>query len=246
MNYYISGISGFTGAAFATYLKERGESVFGIPRTMTMKDLICYFDDNEPDYIINLSTYGNHYYQTDISEMAQSNIINTYNILEALRHFDYIRFYHVSTSSVKFGVPTLYSITKQCGEQVAAMYPRVTISRPYSIYGEGEALHRFIPTVIASLKSGREMILDETATHDWIYIEDCIRAILDGKTEIGRGVAVTNLEVVRMLEEISGMKLNYLSGSFRTDGIDNWKADVGVYGINLFEGLKRVYDKFKW
>jgi nucleoside-diphosphate-sugar epimerase len=245
MNYLISGMSGFTGTAFANFLRDRGDNVYPIPRSFNIDTLIKYFNYKQPDYFIHLSTYGNHFHQTDFRQMVETNINGTYNILEAAKGFDYKQFFHVSTSSVKFGIPTHYSVTKYCGELLASKYKNVIVSHPYSIYGEGEARHRFIPTVIRCLKTGEQMVLDENATHDWIYVEDCIRAILAGKQEIGRGVAVKNIEVVRILEEIAHKKLNYIPGQLRAYDIDNWFAEEGVEGIYLHEGLKRVYDKFE-
>jgi hypothetical protein len=58
-------------------------------------------------------------------------------------------------------------------------------------------------------------------------------------------VAVKNIEVVRILEEFAHRKLNYIPGQLRAYDIDNWFAEEGVEGIDLHEGLKRVYDKFE-
>ena len=243
MNYYISGQSGFIGTAITKYLK--GNSVFAIPRGKSIEGLIKILYLNPPDYIIHLATYGNQCYQKDFPETVKANIIGTYNLLEAAKSFGYKAFYNLSTSSVTFfDKPTYYSITKFCAEQLAGMYKNVINVRPYSIYGPGEQKHRLIPTVINCLNTGVEMILDEKACHDWVYIDSAIKALFAGATKIGTGVKTTNLEIVRILEKISGKKLKYITGKMRIYDNEEWVCKEGIHDIGLYEGLKRTYEYY--
>jgi nucleoside-diphosphate-sugar epimerase len=245
MNYYISGQSGFLGTAITKYLNLRGESVHGIPRGQSEIGLMKLFHVNNPDYIIHLAAYGNQYYQKDFLEVVNANIIGTYTLLEAAKSFDYKIFYNLSTSSVTFfDKPTYYSITKLCGEQLAGMYKNVINVRPYSIYGPGEQKHRLIPTVIDCLNTGSEMILDERACHDWVYIDSAIEALFSSAKMIGTGIKTSNLEVVRILEQISGKKLKYTSGTLRVYDNEDWVCKEGVKDIGLYEGLKRTYEYY--
>jgi nucleoside-diphosphate-sugar epimerase len=240
MNYYISGISGFIGDAIRRYLQNKGESVHAIPHGQSIYNIQKLFWFIKPDYIINLASYGNHYNQKDFAEMVNGNILNTYNILEAASYYDYIRFYHVSTSSVVLKNQTPYSITKYCGEQLTRMYKNVTIARPYSVFGPGEADHRLVPTIILCLNSGKEMTLDEGSVHAWLYIDDMIEALFDGETELGNTVVYSNKEIVTMLEEISGKKLNYKPGKLRS--YDNKDWPTGNVESDIYEGLKKTYE----
>ncbi|HLD90545.1 MAG TPA: NAD(P)-dependent oxidoreductase [Patescibacteria group bacterium] len=241
MNYYISGQSGFLGTAITKYLE--GKSVFSIPRHQSIEQLKQLFYLNNPDVIIHLAAYGNQYYQRDFIGVVNANIIGTYNLLEAAKEFNYKTFYNLSTSSVTFfDKPTYYSITKLCGEQLAGMYKNVINVRPYSIYGPGEQKHRFIPTIIDCLNTGAEMILDERACHDWVYIDCAVEALFAGATRIGAGIKISNLEVVRMLEQISGKKLKYTSGTLRIYDNEDWVCKEGVKDIGMYEGLKRTYE----
>jgi Nucleoside-diphosphate-sugar epimerases len=243
MNYYISGKSGFIGKAIAKYLnnKDWNDLILTIQREWSVDELIEHFRQVPPDYIIHLATYGNHYEQKDFLQMVETNIIGTYNLLEAAKGFDYKAFYNFTTSSVFLKDQTLYSITKLCGEQLTGMYKNVVNVRPYSVYGPGEASHRFIPTVIDCLNSGKEMTLDETATHAWIFIDDLVSALFAGETEMG-GSKTSNIEVVRMLEHISGKTLNFIPGKLRSYDNDNWPAPKGVCYTSLYEGLKLTYE----
>ncbi len=244
MTYYISGSSGFIGRAISKYLNSKpwADTLFAIQRQWSMDDLRDHFRQIPPDYIIHTATYGNHHEQRDFAQMVEANIISTYNILEAAKGFDYKKIYNFTTSSVLLKNQTHYSITKYCAEQLTGMYRDVVNVRPYSVYGPGEASHRFIPTVINCLITGNEMTLDEGATHAWIYIDDLVKALFEGETELG-GEFISNKEIVLMLEEISGKKLRYISGKLR----DYNCADVPAPGIcytSLFEGLKLTYDYF--
>ena len=240
MNYCISGKSGFIGGAISRYLIERGEAVFRIPRDYSIEGLIKYFEVTKPDYIIHSATYGNHYDQKDFEQMIKINITGTYNLLEAAKTTNYKKFYNFTTSSVLLKDQTYYSITKYCGEQLSGMYRDVVNIRPYSVYGPGEAAHRFIPTVINCLNSGKQMTLDEGATHAWIYIDDLVKALFAAETELG-GVFTSNKEIVSILEEISGKRLNYTPAVLRSYNC----ADVPAPGIcytSLYDGLKQTYE----
>lgn len=241
MNYCISGKSGFIGQAVTRYLLEKGESVFGMPRGLTIEELVQYFDMTNPDYIVNMASYGNHYdYQKDFRQMVETNIMGTYNLLEAAKSTNYKLFYHVSASSIS---PSYYYETKLCGERLAKMYPRTIASIPYSVYGPGEARHKFIPTVTRALFTGETLTIDENATHDWILVTDLVEALFAGETELGTGTKTTNIEVIRMLEDISGKKLNYKTGKLRSYDNDNWKASKGVSRhVDIYDGLKLTYE----
>jgi UDP-glucuronate 4-epimerase len=248
MKALISGMSGFIGQALKKRLESDGCTVIGVPRG---------FDDTFPfshifdaDYICHLAAYGNHSYQNDISGMILSNILYTNELFSILENNKCLkRFYNFSTSSVTLPVQTPYSITKKCAEEIAIYYkdtfnlPIVNI-RPYSVYGIGEANHRFIPTVIKCLLSGEQMVLDENATHDWIFIESFIDALLSGHTEIGSGIKTTNKQVVELLEQISGKKLNYKPGKLRVYDNDNWVCPKGVPCISLKEGLEKTFEHY--
>lgn len=242
MNYYISGISGFIGKSLAKYLTDNGNSVHRINRDMSITEYIRIFRACRPDYIIHTATYGNHYNQNDFGQMTEANIMLTYRLLEAAEGFGYKKFYNFTTSSVLLKNQTYYSITKNCGEQLTALYRDVVNVRPYSVYGPGEASHRFIPTVINCLNSGSKMMLDKKATHAWIYIDDLVKAMFAGETELG-GSFISNKEIVSILEEISGKKLKYTSGTLRGYNCADISAPEICY-TSLYDGLKKTYESF--
>lgn len=237
MKYYITGANGFIGKALQEHLK--GQEVVCINRNHYPFE----FDDDST--VIHLAAYGNHAYQQDASQIIHTNIKILQVMLEAFSQSKAAKFYNISTSSVLLPVQTLYSASKLFGECLVNSYndKRIVNIRPYSVYGPGEALHRFIPTVIKHLHTGEEMQLDPDAVHDWIYVDDFIRSMFEGKTEIGTGVQFTNMQVVRMLEQISGKELVYkvVKGQ-RPYDTNNWHAPVVGNGGHLFSGLKQTYE----
>jgi nucleoside-diphosphate-sugar epimerase len=242
MNYLISGRSGFIGTALTEYLTGKGHDVYPILRDQSVARLTRYFKEVNPDYIIHLAAYGNHYHQADFQKIVNANIVWTYTILEAAQFTNYKLFYNVSSSSVTLKQQTNYSITKLCAENLVAMYDRTITCRPYSVYGPGESNEKFIPQVIKHLHSGEQMIVDEKSSHDWIYISDFIKGLLNGETELGTGVKTTNREVIVMLEHISGKKLNYISCKLRNYDNSDWVTKKGVSSIGVYWGLKKTYD----
>jgi nucleoside-diphosphate-sugar epimerase len=242
MNYLISGQSGFCGQAITKYLVERGNTVYGIPRSLTKEALIKYYRDFPPDYIIHLATYGNHYNsQRDFQQMLDTNVIGTFNLLEAAKSTQYRLF--INFSATIQSDPLFYS-TKYCAETLVKQYEKTITVRPYSVYGPGEASHKFIPKVISCLNSGEQLVIDEDAVHDWLYIDDLVNAVFAGETELGSGIKTTNKEIIILLEEISGKKLNYTKGKFHTYDNNNWETPKGVPHRSLYTGLKETYEYF--
>ena len=159
MNYLISGQSGFCGQAITKHLLNKGEKVYGIPRNYSEQVLEYYFKAFPPDYIIHLATYGNHHNsQRNFQQMVETNIIGTYNLLEAAKTTKYQLF--INFSATVLADPIFYS-TKYCAELIVNQYPRTITVRPYSVYGPGESSHKFVPRVISCLNSGEQLIIDE-------------------------------------------------------------------------------------
>lgn len=237
----MTGFSGFIGSALSRRLVADGHTVHSIKRHQmgSVESLKEWLEEQGVNEIFHLAAYGNHANQTDQKETLRVNVLFTLNLFKASGSR---KVYNFSTSSVTLATRTLYSISKMTGEWLSSLFPNVVNIRPYSVYGPGEAAHRFIPTVCRCLKSGERMTLDESATHDWIYIDDFVTALLNGHTEIGTGVKRTNLEIVKKLEEISGKKLNYAPGSLRTYDNSNWVCPSEVAHMSIEEGLLKTWN----
>ena len=242
MKFYVTGSNGFLGKALCSYLENEGMEVIKHDRNWwSFHNLLpC-------DCVVHLSAYGNHYHQTDIRETIERNVLDLQEMLTIASRSKFLKqFYNISSSSVTLPVQTMYSASKLFGETLVNNMKdnRFTNVRPYSIFGEGEADHRFIPTVIRCLKSGEKMKLDENSFHDWIYHQSFIDLMLKGETNCGSGESYSNLEIVRILEEISGKKLNYEPvESLRSFDTKDWVCPTkNELKVDLHTGLKLTYD----
>lgn len=276
----ISGANGFIGKHLKRILLAKGWKVLDIPRDYLMDpvSLNGYMADVKPTHIFHLAAFGNHNGQTtEFDEILVTNVIKTLSLVSAARELPKLEaFVNVSTSSVygNSAVTNLseyspllgatpYATTKIAAEYICNSFATLGMNvfnvRPFSVYGEGEALHRFIPTVIQSIKDGKEFQLSPNAVHDWIYIEDFIDGLLKATDNaehlrgqvlnIGTGVQYANMEVVKMLEEIMGKKAKYVvNEDIRpADTSIIWCADttkaeeLGIEAqTRLKDGLKRV------
>ena len=269
----ISGINGFLGKHLADTLLRKGHQVAGIPRDLFQdtEGLTHYLIDARPDYIFHCGAYGHHFDHKDTDQMMATNIFNTYILLKFSQQLPLKKFVYVGTSS-EYGLKTkamsesdqlnpqgAYATTKACASLLTGMFPNTVVVRPFSMFGEGEAEWRFMPTIVKSLKSGATMDLVPEVKHDWIYVTDAAEAMvmvalspLTGAVNIGMGKQYSNLEVVRMYEKIAGKKLNFneVTG-LRSYDTNYWVANttklksIGytpIYGVKC--GLKRTYDYY--
>lgn len=242
MRYYVTGANGFIGKHVVKYLQDRGHEVIPVKRILGISKI----DVSKEFVFVHLGAYGNHYNQRGIIEMVNANILNLKFILDVCQSENCRKLYNISTSSIQLPKQTLYSTSKHFGELMVESCNdnRFVNVRPYSVYGPGEASHRFIPTVIRALRTGEELQLASDAFHDWIYIDDFVEALFNGYREIGSGQSISNGSIAEYLENISGRKLNWRYVN-RMRGYDNvdWECKKGVPSRTIFEGLKLTYER---
>lgn len=257
--YAISGLHGFIAQHIKKILRERGDFVIGIPRDMLYNpiELEGFFRKWQPSVIIHTAAYGNHYQDDNPSRAIFSNISATMNMLQASLNIQYKGFINFSSSSVLLPKQTFYSASKACSELIANVFiqqynkPILTV-RPYSIYGEGEADFRFIPTVVKALLSGETIPLNTQAMHDWVYVDDFCDVLLDNigmqnidqTLNLGTGYSYSNLDIVKKLETISGKKLKYVEKSLRSYDTQDWVCPEQSVSSNLDAGLLKTFNYY--
>jgi nucleoside-diphosphate-sugar epimerase len=248
----ISGSSGFIGQHIMRLLKDKYTFVPITQELLYSPDNLAeFFKTEKPDVIFNLAAYGNHASQDNPAMTVFANIIGTFNILYASLQTPYTKFVQFGSSS-EYGKKTysmsesdicdpetFYGASKLGATYLARTFAKqygkpIIIIRPFSVYGEGEAEFRFIPTVIRKLLTGETMELETDGKHDWIYIEDFISGVelaiqkgLPGQiVNIGTGREITNLNVVTALQNVSGRTLKYTEKKFRLHDSVKWAADI--------------------
>ena len=131
---------------------------------------------------------------------VNTNIIGTFNVLEASRHHDVKRVIYSSTSSayglknspplredMKKDCLTPYSVTKTCGEELCAMYTKLygleTVSfRYFNVYGKRQPLKgHYAPVVGIFLRQRRNgkpltVIGDGLQRRDFTHVKDAVEA----------------------------------------------------------------------
>ncbi|TRZ51004.1 SDR family oxidoreductase [bacterium] len=275
----VTGANGFIGSRLTKRLEEGGAEVVKLDRALlTLPEALTkVMDEVKPNAIYHLAAYGNHYNQKEIRDIFTANLFGVFNLLEASRGRNLDYFVNTGSSS-EYGkkekpmkedmlpeTNTMYGAVKAGATFLAKAYaseydlPVVTV-RPFSVYGPGEADHRFIPTVVRCCLTG-EVLKLAPGVHDWIYIDDFINGMitvtenikqLSGEVvNIGSGQQYSNKEVVEEVERICGITVAKEEvGNIRSfDTITSWVANnekLRSFGwkpeTDLRSGIEKVID----
>ena len=268
MKVLITGESGFVGKNLARACAQRGDSLFFYRR----RDKPSLLEHWLPEVVYHCA--GEIY---DLDKMVESNVLLTNDLLRVSEKIGVKAFVYVGSSS-EYGrkdhpinekdilfPQTLYEATKGCGSllSLASLVPSIT-ARPFSIYGRGEPLRRFIPLIYKTYKTGEQLKVGP-GVHDFIYVDDfvkglilCAEALYSGKTykdivNFGTGVQYTNTEVIEIFQEIVGQKLNWIpSEDKKVYDSNSWVCDTAYarehYGFSAettFRTGLEQYIKFR-
>jgi dTDP-glucose 4,6-dehydratase len=163
---------------------------------------------------------------------VETNVLGTYNLLEAVRLRPGVRFHHVSTDEVfgqilegKFDEHTPYaprnpySATKAGADHLVRSFVNThninaTITNCSNNYGPRQATDKLIPKAIEYARALRPFPLNGGGTQirDWLHVDDHCKAIgvvlqhgKRGETYlIGGDNELTNLELVRKIYQTTG------------------------------------------
>ena len=175
---------------------------------------------------------------------VQTNVLGTYNVLNAARQAGVHRVVHTSTSEV-YGtarqVPidethplqpqSPYSASKIGADMLALSFFHsfelpVAVVRPFNTYGPRQSTRAIIPTVLSQLYRGTgEVRLGATApTRDFNFVEDTARGFLavaachravGEVVNVGSGREISIGELVELLVEVSGREAKIVSEDSR-------------------------------
>ncbi len=274
--FLITGAAGFIGSMLLRKLIGVNEDVEIILRkssnTWRIKDILrnvrihysdlsnleqlkVIIDKIKPSIIYHLATHGAYSYQKDANFIIKTNILGTYNLLQACDEINYELFVNTGSSS-EYGrkdfamrendalEPESYYAVSKCAQtllcrNVAKQENRpVVILRPFSVYGPYEEPRRFIPTLLKSLFLKEEInLVSPEISRDQIFIDDIIEAYLKIEEmkkykgecfNIGTGTQSSIKEVVETAIKVTKVKikLNWDFMEPRSWDTKNWVADI--------------------
>jgi dTDP-glucose 4,6-dehydratase len=212
----------------------------------------------------------------DPGAFVETNVRGTQVLLDAARAADIDRLVLLSTDEV-YGETLAgaqheddpldprnpYSATKAAAEHLANSYATtyglpVLSVRPSNTYGPRQHAEKFIPTILGHALAGEPIPVygDGSARRQWLYVDDCVRAIAtvldEGATgeayNIGSGRELSNLELVHTVLERLGRSRDLVEfvpdrqgHDMRYDVDDTKLRQLGWEpSVDMEEGLERT------
>ncbi|MDG2306259.1 MAG: NAD-dependent epimerase/dehydratase family protein [Candidatus Binatia bacterium] len=277
----VTGAAGFLGANFVRALLHRGEEVHALVRPdgdlwrleeiresigihavdlADVEPVIDLVTRLRPQRIFNLAAKGGHQTTRDDRLRAVAcNVLGTWNLLEAARQVDCLRFVQVG-SSTEYGPhaypleeslrdqPTTFRGATKAAATLACLQAAregsvpTVILRSFSVYGAWEGAHRFVATTIRAALGGGEMRLTKSGfRRDFVHIDDVVRAsLLAARAEgvvgeiinIGTGIQTSNEDLVHAVESVTGATIRVQPGTYPSSPSDtgHWCADIEKAG----------------
>lgn len=168
----------------------------------------------------------------DAENFIKTNVLGTYNLLEAAKNNGNKRFHHISTDEVfghlgpndpafnestPYAPRSPYSASKAASDQLVRAYFHtyslpITISNCSNNYGPYHFPEKLIPLFITNLMEGKKVPVygDGMNVRDWLYVEDHCEAIdmIIQKGKIGETYCVggnsekPNIEITKKIIEL--------------------------------------------
>ena len=215
--------------------------------------------DVGPEYIFHLATYGSYpRSQKDSLRMMQTNIIGTYNLLNASLDVPYKCFVNTGTSS-EYGLKSapmkeddvlepnsIYGVSKAAATMLCRNFAmshgkNIFTFRPFSVYGYFEDRQRLFPEVIVGCISGNDVSLsDGKQKRDYLFIDDLIEAyaMAMGKKNIAghvfnisSGIDLSVREIAETIRRLAGSDNRLLFGKREKQPFEAeicWRADISA------------------
>lgn len=214
-SFLITGAAGFVGASLAQRLIGQGERVYvfvkpdtNLWRLEDIKQKLNIFQGDltdkdfvsraikkiRPTVIYHLATHGAYATQDNAERIIATNVLGTWNLLNACAGIEYKVLVNTGSSS-EYGFKTspmkekdllepnsYYAVAKSaqtllCQYVARSQKKPIVTFRLFSVYGYYEEASRLIPTLISRCLDGKdlEMASPETA-RDFVFIEDVVEA----------------------------------------------------------------------
>ena len=252
----VTGAGGFIGRALVSYLKRRGESVRGVSSgelDVADRKMVEGFSLASIGHVVHLAgkTFVPRSWE-EPGEFLETNMAGTLHMLEACRKHDvpmtYISAYIYGqperipireTDPIRPNNP--YAKSKYMAEELCAFYAqqfgvRVSIIRPFNVYGAGQKRDFLIPQIIGQAMDEECIrVMDLAPKRDYIYLDELLEAIfLTVKNvqdydvfNIGSGISHSVGEVIETVQRILGTdKPVECRNETRRNEMNNVVADI--------------------
>ena len=264
-----------------TYAADIGriDEEYRLHQPLLVKDIkdIVLEDLGNYDYIVNFAAESHVDNSIDDgSPFIKSNIEGTFNLIECARNNPSLKkFIQISTDEVYGDVlkgesvedddlnpSSYYSATKTSADLLVKSACR-TYGLPYIItrtcnnFGPGQHKEKFLPTIIKSIKKGKEIPVygDGLQIREWIHVDDNVHCIyelmvsslINEVYNIGSGDTqrFTNLDLIKLIDD--KVKYKFVKDRLGHDrryalNSDKYKSQIGPIPqtIKFKEWIKKI------
>lgn len=276
----ITGASGFVGRRLHTFLEAAGHAVAGL--SLEEGDLAsCEISFSGIHHVFHLAarTYVPESWNSP-RLFYQTNVLGTVNVAEFCRRAGAAL---TLVSSYVYGPPERlpigedhpvqafnpYAQTKIMAEQVGRFYAahhgvRVTIIRPFNLYGPGQDERFLIPTLarqVVDPRTAEIRVADHRPRRDFLFVDDFIALLAatlqpraQGTYNAGSGVSVSIDELAALLNRAAGQNKPVVGdGAPRPSEVLDVVADISKAAAelgwrpstSLEDGLRQVVDSLR-
>ncbi|OGG26728.1 hypothetical protein A2960_00970 [Candidatus Gottesmanbacteria bacterium RIFCSPLOWO2_01_FULL_39_12b] len=173
---------------------------------LNILELKTILNKYKPQTIFNLAAYGAYSDQQNIEYIYSTNFNSTISIIEILKRNGFKAYIHAGSQS-EYGLNSSgpfedndlipnshYAVAKVASHYLIKYYglveklPVIHL-RFYSVYGPWEEKGRLIKTIIEKAKNKKlPDFVDPNVTHDFIYIDDVIEAIIISAVKVNKKI----------------------------------------------------------
>jgi nucleoside-diphosphate-sugar epimerase len=208
-----------------------------------------------PDVVLHLATHGAYESQADGRAILQTNVLGSYNLLQASAE-NQIRLFVNAGSSSEYGFQpepmheemrlepnSFYAVAKAAQTHLCALFAQrttmaVACFRLFSVYGPWEEPTRLIPTMIRRARAGLPLeMVEPRIARDFVYVDDVVKALTDFQKlrelrgeviNLGTGMEITLAEVVATVKELldSSSPVRWAAVAPRQWDSHRWVADT--------------------